>query len=157
MRGYEEMVSFDIYPIQNKLLKDAMDYVGVCEPNKAVEVWSEGLRQRNGAMQYSIMTKALKDIYAKDLEKSFPNWVTGVSSPWVDGYKIFNVERVSDVAEIFHLKYTTATSAGEFEPFFVTLKVVKDGEFWRISSVIGDEASTAYTGFVYKNHTITEI
>lgn len=139
------------YSTQSNLLKGAMDYVGVATPDKAVEVWSEGLRLRSAGIQYSVMTKELKDIYAKDLEKRNANWVTGVSSPWVEGYKIIGKEKVDNKTYIFRLKFNTATSTGEFEPFAVTLKVVKDGDFWRISEVDGDETSTVYTGFVYKD------
>lgn len=138
------------YLTQSNLLKDAMNYVGVDTPDKAVNVWSEGLKQRSAAMQYSVMTKELKDIYAKDLEQSSPNWVTGISSPWVEGYEIINKEKSNINSQTFHIKYSTATSAGEFEPFYVTLKIVKDADFWRISEVNGDESSTVYTGFVLK-------
>ncbi len=142
------------YFIQSNLLKKAMDYLGVDSPDKAVAVWSEGLKQRNGAMQYSVMTKELKAVYAKDLENGHENWVTGVSSPWVEGYTILNKDK-SHNAHIYNIKYNTATSAGPFDPFYVKLTVVRDGDFWRISEVNGDQASTAYTGFTDQSATVS--
>jgi hypothetical protein len=137
--------------VQRDLLKDAMSYVGVDTPKKAVDVWSEGLKQRSAAIQYSVMTKELKDIYEKDLKERNANWVTGMSSPWVDSHEITNEKKVNDKTQIFEVKYNTATSAGESEPFTVILEVIKDNDFWHISKVNGDESSTAYTGFKDKS------
>lgn len=137
--------------VQRDLLKDAMNYVGVDSPEKAVEVWSKGLMRRSAAIQYSVMTKELKDIYEKNLKESFANWVTGMSSPWVESYEIINEKKVSDKTQRFEVKYNTATSAGVSTPFTIVLEVVNDNDFWHISKVNGDETSTAYTGFQHKS------
>lgn len=137
--------------VQRDLLKDAMNYVGVDTAKKTVDVWSEGLKQRSAAIQYSVMTKKLKDIYEKDLKERNANWVTGMSSPWVDSYEITNEKKVNDKTQVFEVEYNTATSTGVSEPFTVILEVIKDNDFWRISKVNGDELSTAYTGFKDKS------
>lgn len=71
----------DPYEIRSRLLMEAAGSVGVCAPQDAAHVWAEGLRERSAALQYAVMTKALQDEYAAQLETTFPNWVTGVSSP----------------------------------------------------------------------------
>lgn len=136
--------------VQRDLLKDAMNYVGVDSPEKAVDVWSEGLKQRSAAIQYSVMTKELKDIYEKNLKETNANWVTGMSSPWVEGYEIINEKKVNDKTQSFEIKYDTASSTGASAPFTVVLEVINDNDFWHILKVNGDETSTAYTGFQHK-------
>ena len=71
--------------IKVQLLMDAMDEVGVCRPEQAVDVWARGLMERSAAMQYAVMTDSLREKYVKSLAKNAPNWVTGLSSPWVYG------------------------------------------------------------------------
>jgi|GEM_PF-1627773 len=132
---------------QRDLLKDAMNYVGVDSPEKAIEVWSEGLMRRSAAIQYSVMTKELKDIYENNLKETFANWITGMSSPWVAGYEIISEKEVNDTTQSFEVKYNTATSTGMSTSFIVVLDVVYENDFWQISKVTGDETSTAYTGF----------
>jgi len=135
------------YKTQSTLLKDAMEYVGVNNPEKAVEVWSEGLKGRSAATQYSVMTKELKEIYAKDLEEWRPNWVTGGSSPRVESYEITGAESPNEDSRIYDITYNTTNSVQEYNSFTVELEVVHTGDFWRIAKVSGDEDSKIYTGF----------
>ena len=151
--NYINISGGDIYQcsVQRDLLKDAMNYVGVGSPEKAVEVWSEGLKQRSAAIQYSVMTKELRDIYENDLKQTYPNWVTGISSPWVEGYEIVNEKKVNDKTHCFEVRYDTATSTGPATPFTVILVVINNNDFWRISKVNGDAISTVYTGFQFRD------
>ncbi len=132
------------YKAQSDLLKEATDYLGVDSPEKAAFVWAEGVRKRSGAMQYSVMTKNLKEAYEKDLAGQF---VTGMSSPWIEHFEINETGKSGDNAQAFEVNFSTITSAGPSEPFAVKLEIIKDGDFWRISKVLGDEISLAYTGF----------
>jgi beta-lactamase regulating signal transducer with metallopeptidase domain len=48
--------------------------------------WAEAVKQRLGKTQYAMMTKALQNKSYDELAGL--NWVTGVSSPWVESYGI---------------------------------------------------------------------
>lgn len=135
------------YEIRSDLLIDAMDYVGVCNPQDAATVWSNGLKMRSAAMQYSVMTKDLKTEYKKQLETSFPNWVTGISSPWVDSFKINETVKINENCFEFHIQFITKTSTGPAGNYNAKLTVIKDNNFWRISKILMDNELYPYTGF----------
>ena len=125
-----------------------MNYIGVNTPERAAEVWSEGVKGRSAAIQYSVMTKELKEIYAKDLDKWRPNWVTGVSSPWVESYEISSIENPNDNTRVFEVEFSTTSPGSGYGSFTAVLEVINDGGFWRISNVAGDGNSEIYTGFI---------
>lgn len=138
----------DIYKTRSGLLTEAMDSVGVCEPERAADVWAKGLMERSAALQYCVMTKQLKSEYSKQLESTFPNWVTGVSSPYVSGYKITKTQNPDKNTCIYTLLISTKTSAGPAGDYIAVLTVVKEGEFRRISNIEADDKLYAYTGFI---------
>lgn len=135
------------YEVRSDLLMTAMDNVGVAKPEEAIAIWSNGLKMRSAAMQYSVMTTKLKGIYAAQLEKTFSNWVTGMSSPWVDSYKILSNEKKNDNTNIYTVSYITMTSTGPAGEYKAKLTVVKEKDFWRISTVVTDKELVPYTGF----------
>ncbi len=133
--------------IKARLLTEAMDYVGVCSPEAAADVWAQGLMRRSAALQYAVMDSDLKAQYKKALEKTAPNWVTGVSSPWVSAYTITAQEDTSPGVVNLTLRIDTATSTGPAQTLHAYLTVAFDNGFWRITSIQGDEGLNAYTGF----------
>jgi hypothetical protein len=135
------------YEVRSRLLMDVMDQVGACDPKTAVHVWANGLVERSAALQYSVFTKKLKTEYARQLETSAPNWVTGVSSPWVDSYKIVKIQDLSKDEKIFELVFSTATSTGPAGDYKATLHINREGEFWRISKLSFDDGLYPYTRF----------
>ena len=135
------------YEVRSELLIKAMDRIGVCKPEDAVNVWSEGLKMRTAAMQYCVMTNVLKKKYAAQLEETAPNWVTGMSSPWIDSYKIIKKEDKTNEMIIYTVEFETVTSTGPFEKYKAILTIIKEGDFWRISNVSMDEGLYPYTGF----------
>ncbi len=74
--------SVNIYTTDNSKLRQlekAIENLGVVTPEKAIEVFSMGMKERSGIMQYSVMTDALKKAYSKSLEDNdYIFWVTGV-------------------------------------------------------------------------------
>lgn len=48
--------------------------------------WAEAVRSRDGKAQYSLMNAQLQKKVYNDYQEC--NWVTGQSSPWVDGFKV---------------------------------------------------------------------
>jgi len=139
-------LSVNKYEIQSKLLIEAMDNIGVCNPEDATKIWSNGLKIRSAAIQYSVMTSKLKTQYKADVDKNFPNWVTGTSSPWVDSYKITEFIEESDNTYTFHVTFTTKTSTGTVGDYKAILTIVKQQNFWRISNISMDKELYTYTG-----------
>jgi hypothetical protein len=136
----------DRYEIRSELLMQAMNEVGVCSPYDAAKVWSDGLIKRSAALQYAVMSRELKDAYAKQLEKTFPNWVTGVSSPWVNEVVIVRSEHPESSAYFFDMKVSTATSTGPAGEYSAFLTVSMEDGFWRIFSIRADKELEVYTG-----------
>ncbi|MEL7571043.1 MAG: hypothetical protein AAGU14_10875 [Eubacteriaceae bacterium] len=134
------------YEVRSELLMQAMDNVGVCCPEDAAKVWAEGLMIRSAAMQYSSMSVNLKEKYAKELENTFPNWVTGMSSPWISGYELDKIEQTENIY-IYYLTFSTATSTGPAGNYKATLTVAKEINFWRIINIKTDKELYPYTGF----------
>lgn len=130
-----------------RLLKEATDYVGAVSPEKTIDIWSNGLEKRSAALQYIVMIESLKEKYVKSLEENgYDFWITGVSSPWVEDYEVLKTSKLSDDSYEYDIKYNTRTSEGSYN-FLVTLKLIKEGDFWKVAEVRGDEDSKAYTGF----------
>lgn len=135
------------YAVRSQLLTKAMDEVGVCDPRKAAETWANGVQTRSAALQYAVMTTQLKEQYAQRLESTAPNWVTGVSSPWIAGYDVIGCEVVSETCQNFQLSFSTESSAGPGESYDAVLVVVREGEFWRIQQIFTQQGLYPYTRF----------
>lgn len=130
-----------------RLLEEASNYIGAVSQEKTIDIWSNGLKKRSAALQYIVMTESLKEIYVKSLEENgYDFWVTGVSSPWVENYEVLKANKLNDDSYEYEIKYNTKTSEGDYN-FFVTLKLIKEGDFWKVAEVNGDEDSHTYTGF----------
>lgn len=135
------------YEIRSRLLMEAMDAVGVSSHQAAAKLWADGLVARSAAMQYAAMDTELREPYAARLEKTAPNWVTGVSSPWVEGYSIEGVgahgAKACDVTILFHLMTSTGP-AGEYR---ATLHLINAEGFWHVAGIDMDEGLYPYTGW----------
>jgi hypothetical protein len=138
----------DKYKVRSELLMEAMKHVCVCSPEEAVDLWVTGLMQRNAAIQYSVMSDAMKKEYAKDLEKSAPNWVTGMSSPYVSGYEVVKTETPDENTRVVKLAVRTETSTGPAGNFNAVLTITKDDHCWRLTKLAMDKQLYPYTGFV---------
>ena len=93
------------------------------------------------------MNEELKKEYAMQLDENAPNWATGISSPWVESYKIVNTKMSSSERYMFELSFSLATSAGPVGDYKATLTVAKEGDFWRIVKIEADKALYPYTRF----------
>jgi hypothetical protein len=135
------------YEIRSRLLMEAMQQVGVCTPEDAAKTWAEGLKSRSAALQYAVMKPLLREEYAKQLEKTAKNWVTGMSSPWVENYQIVQIEAPNENKRVIQLKISTATSTGPAGDYTAQLTIIRDGSFWRIEKIVMDKGLYPYTGF----------
>ncbi|HAN20111.1 MAG: hypothetical protein A2Y15_05460 [Clostridiales bacterium GWF2_36_10] len=135
------------YEVRSELLMEALQQIGVCNPEDVVLIWTNGLKQRNAALQYSLMSSDLKKDYANRLEKTAPNWVTGMSSPWIENFKITNTYSPNEDIIIYYLLISTATSTGPFEKYKAKLTVEHIGNFWQITDIEADKELYPYIGF----------
>lgn len=135
----------DKYEVRSRLLSEAMDDVGVCSAGDAALVWAKGLYIRSGALQYSVMSKELKREYEKRLEKNAPNWVTGVSSPWIEDYSIESI-RDLDGRSIVTIVFSTLSSTGPAGELRAKLCIAREGAFWRIEYIDAEKGLSPYMG-----------
>lgn len=136
----------DAAEVRSELLMEAMQYVGSCEPLSAVQTWITGLMQRSGAIQYAVLSSALKVRYATCLTEQRPNWVTGESSPWVSGYRLISDKMLSNSEYEYTIQITTKTSAGPWGQYQAVLHVIYEEGFWRIDNITSDSEFVIYMG-----------
>ncbi|WP_139490968.1 copper amine oxidase N-terminal domain-containing protein [Brevibacillus dissolubilis] len=102
-------------------------------PKDAIKTYAEGVKTRNGALQYVALSPELKQESKKDFESS--NWVTGVSSPWIDKYEILKEVKKDEKTYQYSIKYSLATSTGPYKDVTETYLVKKYDNAWYITSV----------------------
>lgn len=76
---------------------------------EAAETWAEGVKTRNGALQYAVLSHGLREKYYDNFQNS--GWTTGVSSPWVEKYNIKKLEEASGNV-LFSVEFEMMTSTG---------------------------------------------
>ena len=136
------------FEVRSRLLMEAMDFVGACCPEDAAVVWAEGLKNRSAALQFAVMTARLKDAYARRLDETAPNWVTGISSPFISAYQIINTKEISKTLQSITLLFSFATSAGPAGEATAVLDIAQEGSFWRIVNIDAEETLFPYTRFL---------
>lgn len=100
------------------------------DPLTAAKTWAEGVKTRNGAMQYAVMSPELRK--EKYEEFSQANWCPGVSSPWVDSYEITQKEAEGNTYYYdITFTYTDSTHSTFYERNIIT--VTKSDNNWVIS------------------------
>lgn len=76
---------------------------------EAAQTWAKGVKTRNGALQFAVLSPELQaKMKANYVER---NWITGVSSPWVENYKIVRQIQQGQGWEI-EIEYQLMTSTG---------------------------------------------
>ncbi|MDN5301039.1 MAG: hypothetical protein PWQ60_553 [Thermoanaerobacteraceae bacterium] len=122
--GPDESMEFRINQLERALAPK--------DPMEAVTTWVEAVKDRSGAVQYAVMSPELKK--GKYSELAGMHWVTGVSSPWVDSYKITELGRGEDGSYRYKVDILWMTSAGSSTgEEYVTVKKYDENFF--ISSI----------------------
>ncbi len=103
------------------------------DPYAAVRTWAEGVKTRNGALQYAVMSQKLKDEYYSVFAGL--GWVTGVSSPWVDSYEITEKYRRDNDTYRFRVELTHTDSTKSYftTEEYVTVSNVNDT--WLVTAI----------------------
>ncbi len=130
--------------------QSAIGEFGALNVNEAAQLWGKGVQDRNGALQYAVMSDELKKTYKETLDKNNPTWVTGVSSPWVEKYAILQSTKASKDEYSVVMEFSLATSAGSEGKHLATLSIFRDGRYWVINNVEGDEIILGLAGFETK-------
>lgn len=121
---------------KNKLFKEALDNFGAASMEEAVNLYCEGVKQRSGPLQYSVMCSILKKDFAHKMEidKNYA-WVTGVSSPWVTQYRTLETKQINDDKYLVTVEFTLNDSKGVFGKNKVELELKKHERKWCISRI----------------------
>lgn len=127
---------------QVALLEEA---VAANTPREAVETWVRGVKERNGALQYAILSPELKE-QKQDAYESC-GWVTGVSSPWIRDYHIVSESKTAEDTWTYDVKYFWETSSGPSGDSLCTV-IVKQYEQngnkkWYVSQVLNQDLLVA--------------
>lgn len=149
----------DLLQRQVRLLEEA---IAPKTPREAVETWAKGVKERNGALQYAVLSPELKEQKRDDYENC--GWVTGVSSPWIGGYHIISESKTAEDTWTYDIKYSWETSSGRGEDSVCTV-IVKQYEQngnknWYVNQVLNRDSLVTQLqeqvrGFLtrkYKNH-----
>jgi hypothetical protein len=108
----------------------ASEYESPETAEDAVKMYAEAVEKRNGMIQYGLMDDSMRQAKFDDFNDL--GFVTGVSSPWVDGYDISQLEE-----NLYNIKFTYKTSVPTDE--FISeedVRLIEDGQFIKISSIV---------------------
>lgn len=121
---------------KNKLFKETLDKFGASSMEEAVSLYCEGVEQRSGPLQYSVMCNILKKDFTDKMEtdKNYA-WVTGVSSPWVTEYKTLDTKKINNDTYLVTVEFTLNDSKGVFGKNKVELELKSHDEKWCISRI----------------------
>ncbi|MCM3080562.1 hypothetical protein [Brevibacillus invocatus] len=99
-----------------------------------VDMWAKAVQERNGALQYALLTENAK-LGSKRSFESF-HWVTGASSPWVENYTITSLPANEEQPQEqrFQVEFELVTSTGKTGKDQAFVGVVKQGQKWLIQS-----------------------
>jgi hypothetical protein len=102
------------------------------DPITAATSWAEGLKMRNGALQYALLSPELKK--EKYDEYADMNWVTGTSSPWVKEYNITEKGKEEGVV-VYQIEYIYTDSTQSISKLYEEITVEKSEIGWQVISI----------------------
>lgn len=107
----EDVKDIKIHELETKLklYDEALKELNTSSPEETAIIYAKGVKGRNGVMQYSVMSDSLKEVYKEEMWNEY--WITGVSSPWVEDYRIVSKKR-GFISYKITVKFNWATSAG---------------------------------------------
>lgn len=119
---------------QVNLLQNALS---PATPKEAVEKWAKGVKERNGALQYAVLSPQFKELRLSVYESC--NWVTGTSSPWIERYEITKETQTADTAWEYQVSYEYATSTGPTGSGEQKIVVKQYEKAWYITQIDGEK------------------
>jgi hypothetical protein len=146
--GDEQTVTVDL-PAQASLQRQVdllRNAIAPASADEAVKLWAQSVQNRNGAAQYALLSPELQSQTAKAYEDM--NWVTGLSSPWVDRYEVSDGIQADNAGTSYDVSFQLKTSAGSAGEGTVKVTVEsKDGK-WLITGLQTASGADALGGIV---------
>ncbi len=111
------------------------------DPAETIKEWVKACQSRNGALQYALYSPELKEKTLTQFKEL--GWVTGVSSPWIEDFKISEPQPEGE-SLVYQVDFLMKTSSdnGLWSSYTVILSQIE--EKWFITKISGDD-----TGIVY--------
>jgi hypothetical protein len=122
----------------------------------AARTWAEGVKMRNGALQFAVMSPDLREEkYSHFVEL---DWVTGTSSPWIKDYTIKEISRSDNDIYRYEIEFTY-TDSTQIEFTKKEYIIVKNFESaWLVSSIERIDVKGEITKITYdENNKISSI
>lgn len=116
------------------LFEATLELFSMPSPKEVANTWAEGIKTRNGTMQYAVMSNKLKETFKQETEGN-PAWVTGVSSPYVTEYKLAGIKNISPIQKDVTVEFHWATATGEEPATESTLSIIKNNGKWSIYTI----------------------
>lgn len=102
-------------------------------PLEVVNQWATGVKTRNGAWQYALLSTKLRQQTYRDYAELA--WVTGTSSPWVEDFIIIEQPSASEGLRRFQVEFKLATSTGLAGSDWRKVTVSREEEKWVIAEI----------------------
>ena len=118
------------YDMRISLLEQALSPKS---PDEAVVKWADGVKMRNGALQFAVMSEELREQKLEDF--SSLRWVTGTSSPWIEQYEITEQSQTSDGSWQYKVKFALKTSTGDAGLTVAEVLVKQHENVWLIDQI----------------------
>jgi hypothetical protein len=123
------------------IFQEVIGEFGAPNAKRAVELWLQGLKKRQGALQYAVMDEKLKKQFREHLDQvGGPTWATGVSSPWISRTKIVTETKINDHRTSFVVEVSFKTANGDAGKDRAPLSVQEEKNGWYIAGIeMGDD------------------
>ena len=105
-----------------------IDFVPAVSPELCVKYYAQAVKDRYGTIQYALMDDELRAKNRADFIGTF--WVTGMSSPWVEGY---DINKTGDLS--FDVTFHYASSTGPEGKGTVTVTLKQFSNYYRIAGL----------------------
>ncbi|MFJ8236124.1 hypothetical protein ACIQ34_10295 [Ureibacillus sp. NPDC094379] len=119
-------------PLEERLNMLEYSLVGSA-PEETVNRFGEAVKTRNGALQYALFTNEARVGLTQEFQHS--HWVTGVSSPWAESYKIISQKEIDKKTKEFKITFDLYTSTGFAGKDTALLTLEEMNDRWYITSL----------------------
>lgn len=102
-------------------------------PKEAADKWANGVKTRNGAAQFAVLSPELKEKLLSKYKEIM--WVTGTSSPWVKQYIILNEQKETEEVRKYEIQFELATSTGTAGNYTIEVSIKKYSNKWYITQI----------------------
>ncbi|MEH7504167.1 hypothetical protein V7152_19495 [Neobacillus drentensis] len=138
-----DRVAANVTPDPNSLQRQVellQDWIAPQSAKEAVKTWAKAVKLRNGAVQFAVLSPDLQKQTKGTFEEL--NWVTGLSSPWVDKYPILKRSKTDKEVWVYTVEFRLATSTGYAGSVRAYLTIENLNEKWVITGIKSDGSNS---------------